>query len=80
MSNREKYDAAFVEVFEIEPAALNEKLEYESIPTWDSVGHMSLIAALEDTFDISMEMDDVIDFGSYTTGVDTMAKYGVTIQ
>lgn len=79
MSNREKYDAAFVEVFEVDQSKLNETLEYESIPTWDSVGHMSLIAALEDTFDISMEMDDVIDFGSYVTGVETMKKYGVQI-
>jgi len=64
-------------MFEIEQADLNEKLEYQSIETWDSVGHMALIAELEDVFDISLEMDDVIDFGSYMTGIKTMEKYGV---
>jgi acyl carrier protein len=77
MSNKEKYDEAFIEVFEIEKADLTEKLEYQSIESWDSVGHMALIAELEDIFDVSIEMDDVIDFGSYLTGIKTMEKYGV---
>lgn len=77
MSNRDKYDDAFIEVFEIEKDALTDELEYQSIESWDSVGHMALIAELEDIFDISMEMDDVIDFGSYKTGIKTLEKYGV---
>lgn len=77
MSNKEKYDGAFIEVFEIEASELNDTLEYQSILSWDSVGHMALIAELEDIFDISMEMDDVIDFGSYKTGIKTLEKYGV---
>ena len=79
MSNKEKYDSAFMEVFEIEKDALTDELEYQSIESWDSVGHMALIAELEDIFDISMEMDDVIDFGSYKTGIKTLEKYGVAI-
>jgi len=77
MSNKEKYDDAFIEMFEIVQADLTEKLEYQSIEAWDSVGHMALIAELEDVFDVSLEMDDVIDFGSYITGLKTMEKYGV---
>lgn len=77
MSNIEKYNGAFIEVFEIDKAELNDSLEYQSINAWDSVGHMALIAELEDIFDISMEMDDVIDFGSYKTGMLTLEKYGV---
>lgn len=77
MSNKEKYDAAFIEVFEVEREQLNGSLEYQSIESWDSVGHMALIAELEDVFDISLDMDDVIDFGSYATGLKTLEKYGV---
>lgn len=77
MSNLKKYDDAFIEVFEIEQEDLTDTLEYQSIMSWDSVGHMALIAELEDIFDISLEMDDVIDFGSYKTGIKTMEKYGV---
>lgn len=79
MTNKEKYDAIFKETFNLESSQLNSDLEYQSILEWDSVGHMSLIAALEDEFDISMEMDDVIEFGTYETGILTLAKYGITI-
>ena len=78
MSNREKYDAAFMEVFEIGADQLNSTLEYQSITAWDSVGHMALVAALEEAYDIMLEMDDISDFGSYETGIKTMEKYGVS--
>ncbi len=78
MTNKEQYDAAFIEVFEIEQSDLNDSLEYQSIKAWDSVGHMALMAALEDAFDIMLEMDDIVDFGSYKTGLKTLEKYGVT--
>ena len=77
MSNKEKYDAAFMEAFQIEQADLNESLEYQSITQWDSVGHMGLMALLEDEFDIMLEMDDIVDFGSYQSGLKTLEKYGV---
>lgn len=77
MTNKAKYDAIFIEVFEIKQSDLTDDLEYQSIPSWDSVGHMSLMAELEDGFDIMLEMDDIVDFGSYKTGIETMKKYGV---
>ena len=79
MSNREKYDCAFMESFSIGKDGLTTQLTYQSIPEWDSVGHMSLIAALEDAFGIMMEMDDIVDFGSYETGINTLKKYGVDL-
>jgi acyl carrier protein len=80
MSNLEKYKEAFVESFEIEQSALQSNLEYNSIPEWDSIGHMGLIAALEDAFDIAMETDDIIEFSSFNKGKELMEKYGVTIN
>jgi acyl carrier protein len=77
MTNKAKYDAIFIEVFEIKQSDLTDDLEYQSIPSWDSVGHMSLMAELEDRFDVMLEMDDIVDFGSYKTGIETMKKYGV---
>ena len=79
MNNREKYDEAFIETFDLKQDQLNSFLEYQSINAWDSVGHMALIAELEDVFDIMLEMDDIVDFGSYETGIKTMQKYGVDI-
>lgn len=76
MTNSEKYTHAFVETFEIE-ASETEGLEYQAIPTWDSIGHMSLIVALEESFDIMMDTDDIIDLSSFKKGKEIMAKYDV---
>ena len=40
---------------------------------------MSLIAALEDAFDIMMDTDDIIDLNSYEKGKEILSKadYGV---
>jgi acyl carrier protein len=77
LTNKEKYDSAFITVFEIDASQLTDDLKYQSIKAWDSVGHMALMAELEGLFDIMLEMDDVVDFGSYQTGVKTLEKYGV---
>ena len=78
MNNLEKYNNAFIETFEITEDQLA-GLKYQDIPAWDSVGHMSLIAALEDAFDIMMDTDDIIDLSSYEKGKEILAKddYGV---
>jgi acyl carrier protein len=73
MNNLEKYDAAFIEALEITKEQL-EGLEYQQIPSWDSVGHMGLVAAIEDAFDIMMDTDDIIDLSSYEKGKEILSK------
>jgi len=79
VDDKQKYDEAFYESFGIEKNSSIEKLEYNSIPSWDSVGHMGLISALEEKFDIMMEMDDIIDFSSYDKGIDILKKHSIKI-
>ena len=79
MTNKEKYDEVFVNCFSIEKSALNKEFVYQSVSEWDSVGHMGLIAALEEAFDIMLETDDVIDFSSYTRGIEILSKYNVLL-
>ena len=78
MNNKQNYDKAFIDSFSISDDVLI-GLEYNSIPEWDSVGHMGLIAALEDTFDIMMEMDEIIDFSGYEKGKEILKKYNIEI-
>ena len=76
MSNREKYNNAFIESLDVEEEQLM-ALKYQDVPTWDSVGHMGLISEIEDAFDIQMETDDIVDFGSYEKGIELLEKYGI---
>jgi len=73
MTNIEKYNGAFTEAFEIGEDKL-EGLKYQKVELWDSVGHMTLVANLEDAFDIMMETDDIIDLSSYEKGKEILTK------
>ena len=77
MTNEEKYLKAFTTTFEIDVETAK-TLKYQQIPAWDSVGHMGLMAAIEDAFDIMLEPDDIIDFSSYEKGKEILStKYSV---
>ena len=79
MTNMEKYVEAFVENLDV-TAEEAPALEYQAIPTWDSVGHMGLMAGIEDAFGIELEMDDIVEFGSFAKGIEILKKYDVTIE
>lgn len=74
MSNEEKYLGAFKEAFDIEENDAK-KLKYQDIEAWDSVGHMNLVASIEDAFDIMMDTDDIIDFNSYEKGKELLSAH-----
>ena len=59
---------------------MNDKLKYNDIPEWDSIGHMTLISGLEDEFKISIETDDIVDFSSFEKGKEILKKYKVTFN
>ncbi len=80
MTNLEKYNKAYIEIFEITENQLGLELTYQSIDNWDSVGHMGLIGELEDTFEIMMETDDIIDLDSYEKGKELLKKYDIIIE
>ena len=79
MSNKKKYQDIFIKSLSIETSKFNENLKYNEIPEWDSIGHMSLVAALEETYKISLETDDIVDFSSFKKGIELLKKYNVNI-
>jgi len=78
MSNIDKYNDIFLSRLRVTKDQLD-IVRYQSISTWDSVGHMILIAAIEDEFNIMMDTGDIVNFSSYEDGKDILRKYGVSI-
>ena len=77
MSNSETYTQAVVEAFGV-AADQVPSLKYQDIPAWDSVGHMGLVARLEEAFGIMMEPDDIVDLSSFEKGKEILAgKYSI---
>ena len=65
MENLKKYKKVFMNSLNIDEKKFDQKLKYNEIPEWDSIGHMTLITNLETAFKISIENDDVLDFSSF---------------
>tara|TARA_B100000965_G_C19575594_1_gene751188 strand:+ start:1561 stop:1797 length:237 start_codon:yes stop_codon:yes gene_type:complete len=77
MKNKSKYIDIFIKSLSIDKKVFNEKLKYNDIPEWDSIGHMTLMSALEEGFEISIETDDIVDFSSFKKGIQILKKYKV---
>ncbi len=67
----------FCEALNVSISRVNDELSYNTIPEWDSVAHMALVAALEDAFDIMMDTDDIIDMSSVGKAKEILEKYDV---
>ncbi len=77
MSNLEKYRKVFSKSLSIDHSKVNDKLKYNDIPEWDSIGHMTLMSGLEEEFKISIETDDIVDFSSFERGKEILKKYKI---
>lgn len=78
MENKEKYKKIFIESLSIKPKDFKETIKYNEITEWDSIGHMTLISALEEGFEITIETDDIVDFSSFKKGKEILTKYKIS--
>lgn len=79
MTNIEKYNQAFVEVFGVNESALNDNFAKDSVDGWDSVHQLNIIALLEESFDIMFDPEDIMEFTSYGKGRELLKKYEVEL-
>ena len=79
MSNIEKYNNAFVEVFGVEERLLGANFNKDSVDGWDSVHQLNIIALLEESFDIMFDPEDIMELTSYEKGKELLAKYEVEL-
>ena len=56
---------AFRTALELPPEVDLERLEYGGHPHWDSVGHMALVAEIEDMYGLTLGPSDVRAMSSY---------------
>lgn len=77
MTNIEKYNEAFLSALDITAADLGAGCTVSDMAQWDSIAHITLVGNLEDTFDIMLDADDIIQFNSYESGKEILAKYDV---
>lgn len=79
MTNLEKLNKIFCEVFSVEETALNSEFNKCTVEGWDSVHQLSLTSAIEDEFDIMLDAEDILEFTSYDNAKKILARYEVEL-
>lgn len=79
MTNIEKLNKIFCEVFSADETALNENFNNCNVEGWDSVRQLSLTTAVEDEFDIMLDAEDILEFTSYDKVKKILAKYEIEL-
>lgn len=79
MTNLEKLNAIFCEVFSVETSALDSEFNKDSVEGWDSVHQLSLTSSVEDEFDIMLDAEDILEFTSYDNAKAILAKYEIEL-
>lgn len=79
MENIEKYNDAFVQVFGAKVENLDDSYGKDMVEEWDSVHQLSLVAQLEEAFDIMFDPEDIMELTSYANGKEILAKYDVAL-
>ncbi len=75
MNETEKMKKIFQEVFAVGEDALNEGFTSDQVENWDSVTQMALVAAIEDAFDIMLDIDDIYELDSFEKSLEILKKY-----
>lgn len=79
MTNLEKLNGIFCEVFSVDASSLDASFDNKTVDGWDSVRQLSLTTAVEDTFDIMLDPEDILDFTSYENAKAILAKYEIAL-
>lgn len=67
-------------VFNIRPEDVNESLQKEHIPKWDSLTHMDLIATIEQTYNIELSFENIVEMTSVNNILAILKLHGVDIH
>ena len=79
MTNLEKLNEIFCEVFSVETTALSSEFNKDNVDGWDSVRQLSLTTAVEDEFDIMLDAEDILEFTSYDNAKSILVKYDIQL-
>lgn len=79
MTNLEKLNNIFCEVFNVEESTLDSGFDNCNIEGWDSVRQLSLSTAVEDEFDIMLDAEDILEFTSYNNVKKVLTKYEIEL-
>ena len=79
MTNLDKLNGIFCEVFSVDASTLGAGFDNKSVEGWDSVRQLNLTSNIEDTFDIMLDPEDILECTSYDNARAILAKYEIEL-
>lgn len=79
MTNLEKYNNIFVEVFGTDVEQLGDNYNKETVAEWDSVHQLNIISLMEEAFDLMLDPEDIMACTSYNAGKEILAKNDIKL-
>lgn len=79
MTNLEKYNNIFVEVFGAAIEQLGDNYGKDTVSEWDSVHQLGIISGMEEAFDLMLDPEDIMACTSYNAGRDILVKNGIEL-
>ena len=79
MTNLEKYNAIFTEVFGATADQLGDNFSKETVSEWDSVHQLNIISLMEEAFDLMLDPEDIMACTSYNAGKEILAKNDIEL-
>lgn len=79
MTNLEKYNSIFTEVFGVDASELNDSFGKETVDQWDSVHQLNLVSLAEEGFDIMLDPEDIMGFTSYAAGKEILKNQDIEL-
>ena len=63
------------DVFEQQPSLIQEQLTAEDIRSWDSLKHVQLVLALEQTYGIRLDTDEIAEIRGVKDIIETLHRH-----
>lgn len=79
MTNLDKLNNIFAEVFSVDISTLGSSFDNQNVPEWDSIHQLSLTTAIEEEFDLLFDPEDLLEFTSYENAKSILAKYNIIL-
>lgn len=79
MTNLEKYNEIFAQVFGAKVEELGDNYSKETVAAWDSVHQLNIISLMEEAFDLMLDPEDIMACTSYNAGKEILAKNDIEL-
>jgi acyl carrier protein len=79
MTNRDRLRNVFVGGLALSPDFDAEEVRLFETPGWDSMGHMSLVVAIEDEFEVELSVHHIIALNTFEMAVRALQDLGVNV-